>query len=98
MSMPPQMIAQLLQSQGSPQGQQGIQGSTNAPAAADLMKKIMMIQALKNQGQQPLAGQPPNSLGGPQGGLNAAPQIPGQMTPQQMMQLQNPQGPGAQNA
>lgn len=91
MSVPPQMIAQLLQGQGGSQGQQGIQGPTNASSAAALMQKIMMIKALQGQ-QQP--GQPPNNV---QGGLNAAPQIPGQMVPQQMMQLQNPQGPGAQN-
>lgn len=99
MSVSPQMIAQMLQSQNAG-GSQPLQSQTGGVGAgADLLKKIMMIQALKQQGQpQGLPGQPPGSLGGPQGGLGASPQIPGQLTPQQMMQLQMPQGPGAQNA
>lgn len=94
MSVPPQMIAQMLQSQGASQGQQGIQGSTNAQSGAALLQKIMMIQALKNQ-QNPQAGQPPNAMGSPQGGLNANPSIPGQMVPQQMLQQQMPGGTNA---
>lgn len=96
MSVPPQMIAQMLQSQGAPQGQQGIQGSTNAQSGAALLQKIMMIQALKNQqqpGQQPTLPGSPNGM--TQGGLNANPSIPGQMVPQQMLQQQMPGGTNA---
>lgn len=57
MSMDPNMIAQLLMGQQQPgmQQQQGMGG------ASDLMRKIMMIQALKGQQQQqpPQPGMPP---------------------------------------
>lgn len=97
MSVSPQMIAQLLQTQNSG-GSQPMQSSTNGvQAGADLLRKVLMIKALQNQGQ-PNPQVAPNQLGGPQGGLGAAPQIPGNFVPQQQLQLQNPQGPGAQNA
>lgn len=101
MSVDPNMIAQMLMSQGAggTGAVGGMQPQTNGvQAGADLMRKIMMIQALKNQ-QAPQPGQQPTLPGSPngmtQGGLNANPSIPGQMVPQQMLQQQMPGGTDA---
>lgn len=69
------MLAQMLMQQGGSVPQAGGAASGAMGGAADMMRKIMMIRALQNQGQQP-----PQQPMGP-GGF---PLPPGQPLPQQM--------------
>lgn len=74
MSMDPNMIAQLLMGQ---QQQPGMQQQTGMGTAADLMRKIMMIQALKRQQQPQPPPQMQNLPGQPQPQAPAAAAMPG---------------------
>lgn len=85
MSVPPNMMAQMLMQQGTGAAPQ----SGGAPAGAmqggsDMIRKIMMIKALQAQ-QQP--GQPPQAQPNMMGGVAAQPQA--------MQQMQMPGGVNA---
>lgn len=94
MSVNPQMMAQMLASKmgGTQPGQQGgMQGQLSAGGqGADLLRQVMLAQALKNQ--MGLANGMPNPKGQMQG-IPAPQPVPGMPDPQTGIQqmLQGPQ-------
>lgn len=89
MSVDPNMLAQMLMSQGGGATNSlapgGLQTNNTAPVAANLIQKMMLIKALQNQKPQQLQTSPtdPNVLGQ----VAAQPQV-----------LQAQQLPGGTNA